>query len=406
MNTKPRFLALLVAAGISIAGLGPAAHSDLTTEWSKEEIELLRSLWLGSLEPLLSDQSNAVADNPLAARFGHALFFDVRLSGTGDISCATCHQPARRFTDGLPKGVAIGVSKRNTPSIVGTAYSPWLYWDGRRDSQWSQAVSPLEDPNEHGTSRRDVVNVIITDDAYHATYEQLFGVPPGVSTHEGLDRTFANIGKAIAAYERMLMPGPSRFDDFVAALVDGDMQAVDILTADEAAGLRLFIGDAQCIRCHNGPLLTNNEFHNTGVVAFPGEVPDKGRADGIRLVRADPYNCLGRFNDAAKRRCDELVFARTGAGLIGAVRTPSLRNLGGTEPFMHKGQIAALHDVLEHYNEAPLALIGHNEAEPLGLSDEQLEQLEAFLLTLDAPIAVAEKWLRAPDTTAAALPRN
>ena len=100
------------------------------------------------------------------------------------------------------------------------------------------------------------------------------------------------------------------------------------------------------------------------------------------------------------------MFARTGAGLIGAVRTPSLRNLGGTEPFMHKGQIATLRGVLEHYNEAPLALIGHNEAEPLGLSDEQLEQLEAFLLALDAPLAVAEEWLRAPDTTAAALSQN
>ena len=284
MNTRPGFLALLVAAGISIATLSGGAYGDPATEWSEEEIELLRSLWLASLDPLHSDQSNAVADSPVAARFGRALFFDMRLSGTGDISCATCHQPARRFTDGLPKGVAIGVSKRNTPSIVGTAYSPWLYWDGRRDSQWSQAVSPLEDPNEHGTSRDDVVNVIITDDAYHATYEQLFGVPPDQSTHEALDRTFANIGKAIAAYERLLMPGPSRFDDYVAALVDGTKPVADILTADEAAGLRLFIGDAQCIRCHNGPLLTNNEFHNTGVLAFPGKC----------LTRAGPTGS-GRF---------------------------------------------------------------------------------------------------------------
>ncbi|MBT8099100.1 MAG: cytochrome-c peroxidase [Gammaproteobacteria bacterium] len=406
MRTKPRFLAFLVVASFSIASIGGAADSDPVADWNDEEIELLRSLWLGSLEPLPPDNSNAVANNQAAARFGHALFFDVRLSGTGDVSCATCHQPARRFTDGLPKGVAIGVSKRNTPSIVGTAYSPWQYWDGRRDSQWSQAVSPLEDPNEHGTSRRDVVKVVVADDLYRATYEQLFGHPPDLSADEGVDRAFANVGMAIAAYERLLMPGPSRFDDFVAALIDAEQTAFNKLNADEVAGLRLFIGDAQCIRCHNGPLLTNNEFHNTGVLPFPGEPPDKGRVDGIRLVRADPYNCLGQFNDAAERSCDELVFARTGAGLIGAVRTPSLRNIGGTEPFMHKGQLATLREVLEHYNEAPLAVIGHNEAEPLGLGDEQLEQLEAFLLTLNAPIAADKEWLRAPETTAAALPRN
>ncbi len=398
MNFVPGIVTLLVAAGMSSAALGQDAAGDAAPGWNTQELEVLRSIWLGSLEPLPPDPSNAVADDPDAARFGHALFFDPRLSANGEIACATCHQPARRFTDGLQKGVAIGVAKRNTPSIVGTAYSPWMYWDGRRDSQWSQALSPMEDPNEHGTNRRDVVNVIIADAEYRATYEQLFAASPDVSTAEQLDRSFANIGKAIAAYERLLMPGPSRFDRYVEALLDGGEKGEELFSADEVAGLKLFIGDAQCIQCHNGPLLTNNEFHNTGTLPPPGEAPDRGRADGVRQVRADPFNCLGRFNDAAERQCDELVFARTGAGLVGAFRTPSLRNLGRTDPFMHKGQIASLREVLTHYNLAPLAPIGHNEAKPLDLSDEQLDQLEAFLRTLDAPVAVSGEWLRAPET--------
>ena len=102
--------------------------------WTEDELGVLQSLWIGSLPPLPFDPSNAVADSEQAARLGHRLFFDTRLSRTGGVSCASCHQPQRRFTDGLPQGQGIGRSRRNTPSIVGVAYSPWLYWDGRKVS--------------------------------------------------------------------------------------------------------------------------------------------------------------------------------------------------------------------------------------------------------------------------------
>ena len=194
----------------------------------------------------------------------------------------------------------------------------------------------------------------------------------------------------------MLLPGPSRFDDYVAALLSGD-ESAEILDDQEILGLQLFIGDANCTQCHNGPLFTNHEFHNTGVISFPGDVPDKGRVQGIREAIENPFNCRGEFSDGSEADCNELEFARTGPELIGAFRTPSLRNLEGTAPFMHKGQIPTLAGVLRHYNEAPLAMIGHNEAKPLGLRRRQLRQLEAFLLTLDAPLAVNEKWLRPPD---------
>ena len=384
----------LVLAAIAAAAWLPVAAAE---PWTDEEAEILRSLSLNSLESLPAAGGNAVADSPAAARFGHRLFFDRRLSSNGGIACATCHQPERRFTDGLQKGVAVGMSKRNTPSIVGAAYSPWLYWDGRKDSLWSQALSPLEDPNEHGSNRAQIVAVVAADAAYRATYESLFGAMPALADNETVDRVFSNIGKAIAAYERLLMPGPSRFDRYVEAVTAGDRERqAELFDADEIEGLRLYVGKAECTQCHNGPLLTNHEFHNTGVIAFPGEVPDKGRASGVRLVLADPFNCLGAFSDASRANCAELEFVRTGPELVGAFRTPSLRNLAGTAPYMHKGQLATLAAALQHYNDAPPAMIGHSELAPLKLNSRELQQLEAFLLTLDAPLATAGEWLRPP----------
>lgn len=316
--------------------------------WSEEGIAVLESLWLEALPDLPPDPTNAVADDPRAVEFGRRLFFDTRFSANGAISCATCHQPERHFTDGLPKGVAIGVSKRNTPSIVGTAYSPWFDRDGRRDSQWSQALSHLEDPNEHAVNRLTAIAIVVEDKDYWRMYKALFGEASSVDT------MFSNIGKAIAAFERTILPTPSRFDRYVAAVVAGDAtQQAALFTDEEVRGLRLFIGEAHCTQCHNGPLLTNNEFHNTGLANFEGEVPDKGRVAGIR--------------------------------------TPSLRNLGNTAPYGHQGQVATLADMLAHYNEAPDAMIGHNETTPLGLSKRELAYLEAFLRTLAAPSSYSDR---------------
>jgi cytochrome c peroxidase len=376
---------------IAIAALGVASASwwwsrNLApSAWSVEEVAVLESRWLESLPELPPDPTNAVADNPLAAQFGRYLFFDTRFSANGSISCATCHQPERRFTDGLPKGVAIGMSKRNTPSIVGTAYSPWLYWDGRRDSQWSQALSPLEDPNEHASNRLSTIAIVVEDKNYWRMYKSMFGEAASVDT------MYANIGKAIAAFERTIMPTTSRFDEYVAAVVAGDPERqAELFSDDEVRGLRLFIGEANCTQCHNGPLLTNNEFHNTGLINPAGEVPDKGRIVGVREVLEHPFNCKGQHNDAALRNCSELAFARTGPELIGAFRTPSLRNLEKTAPYGHKGQLVALADVLAHYNAAPDAMIGHNEAKPLGLGNRELAQIEAFLRTLSAPVEMLQ----------------
>lgn len=391
--------------------------------WTPDEKALIGSLWLGSLPEPPYNPSNHVADSPVAAELGHALFFDARLSANGEVACASCHQPDKRFTDGLDKARAIGESRRNTPSIVGLAYSPWLYWDGRRDSLWSQALSPLEDPAEQGSNRMHIARLVTTDPDYAPVYEQLFGELPDFSDtgrfpeHAGphlqptwdqawqgmreqdrelVNQTFANIGKAIAAYEALMLPAPSRFDAYAESVLAGETPD-DILDNDEIKGLRLYLDKARCMECHNGPLFTNFEFHNTGILSYPGDLPDRGRVDGVREVRQQPFNCLGPYSDADRGQCQELIYAREGAELIGAFKTPSLRNLAGTAPYMHKGQIATLADTIIHYNDAPLAMIGHNEAEnPLGLLPFERHQLEAFLHTLTAPVAVDPKWLEPP----------
>ena len=385
MSTRPATLAVLVTTVALTAWLVASCDSQ-SRAWSEEEVAVLESLRLEALPELPPDPSNTVADNPLAVEFGRRLFFDTRFSVNGAVACATCHQPERRFTDGRPQGVAVGISKRNTPSIVGTAYSPWLYWDGRRDSQWSQALSPLEDSDEHAINRLTTIAIVVEDKGYWRMYEDLFGEASGVDT------MFSNIGKAIAAFERTVMPTPSRFDRYVAAVLAGDEGlSAELFTAEETRGLRLFIGAANCMQCHNGPLFTDNEFHNTGLTNFAGEVPDKGRVDGVREVLDHPFNCRSEHNDDPAKACPELESARTGAETIGAFRTPSLRNLKGTAPYGHKGQVATLAEMLAHYNEAPDALIGLTEAKPLGLSAGELEYLEAFLKTLDAPFSMADQ---------------
>ncbi|MCC7355436.1 MAG: cytochrome-c peroxidase [Anaerolineae bacterium] len=391
--------------------------------WSQAEMDMLRSLWIGSLPPLPADSSNAVAGDPRAVALGHKLFFDTRFSASGQVSCATCHQPERTFVDGLPLAKGIGTMNRKTMTIIGTAYSPWLFWDGRKDSQWAQALGPLENPIEHGGTRTQYAHLIAGH--YRTEYEALFGPLPDLSDRarfpatagpvadpaarvawekmapedrEAVTRIYANVGKAIAAYERQIIPGPSRFDTYAQALLAGETKTTqNTLTPDEVAGLRLFIGKAECTHCHNGPLFTNNAFHNTGVPAAAGLPEDSGRADGARQVLVDEFNCLSRYSDAEPEECTELRFVKTGeAALAGAFKPPTLRNVAESAPYMHAGQFATLRQVLAHYNRAAPGPVGKTELFPLGLSGKELAQLEAFLKTLSGPLTAPPALLAPP----------
>jgi cytochrome c peroxidase len=211
-----------------------------------------------------------------------------------------------------------------------------------------------------------------------------------LADQQAITRIYVNIGKAIAAYERQIMPGPSRFDAYVDAVVRSNAVAMaQSLAPDEVAGLRLFVGKAQCINCHNGPLFTDNNFHNTGVPARGGLPGDTGRAQGLRDVLADEFNCLSAYSDAKPADCSELHFARVGEReQLRQYKPPSLRNVAERPPYMHAGQLQTLRGVLEHYNRAPAAPVGQSGLIPLNLTDQELGQLEAFLRTLSGPIVV------------------
>ncbi len=413
MSERTKLLAGLTALIILVVvGLG---YLFTRPAWTDAELTTLKTLWIGSLPPLEPDSSNQYGDNPAAAEFGEQLFFDTRFSSNGEVACATCHLPDKGFQDGLPLAQGVGTTNRRTMPIAGTAYSPWMFWDGRKDSQWAQALGPMESAVEHGGSRTQYAHLI--DAFYRAEYESIFGALPDLSDRtrfpeaagpvedesaraaweamsptdqEMVTQIYVNMGKAIAAYERQIMPTASRFDIYVQAALENDTKTMNAtLTAEEVEGLRLFIGPANCTRCHNGPLFTDNSFHNTGVPTVESLPEDTGREQGAQNVLADEFNCLSKYSDAEPNDCGELNFMVVeGEELERAFKAPSLRNVTSRAPFMHAGQFTSLLDVLNHYNTAPSAPAGHNELEPLGLIENQINAIIAFLSTLTSEIPV------------------
>ena len=376
---------------------------------------LLASLALDALPPTPADPSNRVSLDPAAAALGEALFFDRRLGRDGEVACATCHDPARHFTDGRARARGLGDVARHTPTVLGVGHGSWFTWDGRRDSMWSHALTPLESLAEMGTTRVEAA-LYVTGHADHGpAYARVFGVaPPALpvraaarsgpfaeeaareawsalpaETRAAFDVAFANIGKALDAYQRRLRPSPARFDRYVATYLSRGAAAADaVMSVEERAGLALFVDPdrTQCLRCHNGPLFTNHGFHNVGTGRLDGPPYDFGRAIGLEAARVDAFNCGSRFSDAGPGECAALDFAgATGhdaVGLRGAFKVPTLRNVAQTAPYLHDGRFAELAEVIEHYRNPPPMEVARHELMPTDLTDEEAQQLVAFLGTL------------------------
>ncbi|MER9582974.1 cytochrome c peroxidase [Mesorhizobium sp. M0276] len=397
MRWLSRFLAMMVA--VMLAGCGEPDFSDA-------EKKTIASLALSSLPPPKPDTTNRFADVPAAAALGSTLFFDQGMSRDGTVSCSTCHKIDRQFQDDLPQAVGVGHTNRRTMPLAGVARDPWFFWDGRRDSLWAQALTPLENPLEQAGNRAAYAHYIKA--RFGERYERIFGPLPDFSDmpsnasplgndaekavwdamsgvqRDAINGVFANIGKAIAAFERSIEPAPTRFDRFAMDLVTGAEPKGDaVFSKEEILGLKLFIGKANCVTCHNGPRFTDNGFHNTGVPPVAGLPPDRGRIDAVRQVEADPFNCFGAYRDGDATACGELRFmVKDAPQLIRAYKTPSLRGAATRPPYMHAGQFSSLDEVVAHYAKAAPSVEGTSEVHPLELSDHERAALVAFLKTL------------------------
>ncbi len=410
---------------IFILGLMPMFACD-SSDFTDEEFALLADMTVAPLPP---SPTNAYADNAAAAILGQKFFFDTRFAGplgpenSADredalglagqlnlVSCASCHDPQRGGTDHRTRGgtsFAAGFTGRNTPTVLNAAYSPWMFWDGRKDSVWSQALGPIESPVEHNSSRLHVVHLI--NDHYRGEFEAVFGplpdladrsrfprddahpelTRPGGALYDGMSaedqiavtRVYAGFGKAIEAYERRLNTQSSPFDRYM----DGDTTAMN---QEAIRGAKLFVGRASCNECHRGAMLADGKFHNHAIPQVGDRVAkiDDGRGSGIAMVLADELNGAGQFSDDPEYGALRLSALTVTEVDVGAFKTPPLRNVAETGPYMHTGAFETLWDVVEWYAQAAgtdgFVGIRDPAVRPLRLDDQDMNDLVAFLEAL------------------------
>ena len=389
---------------------------------SPEQVRRVREMgWPG---PPPADPTNRWADSDAAAALGHLLFFDRGLSSTGSVSCATCHRPDRSFSDGLRVAVGVGNGPRRTMTVLDSAHQSWLGWDGRADSLWSQALQPIERDIELGSSRRSALARVSANPALTQRWQAAFGEAPpqpeGASPQQ-VDAAFAKLGKAIAAYERRLVTGPSAFDRWVAKWKESgatsQWQPDEHMSESALRGLALFTGRAGCWQCHGGPMLSDGEFHALGAPGRPerggGVSSDAGRYGGVDVLKSSPFTSAGVHSDAADGARARLVKSLVRVpDHFGAMRTPSLRHAGLGGPHFHEGQFDSLEDVVRFYStlEGAQSLDHHQEQvlTRLDLSPQESADLVAFLRSAagSPPPATwtSDPWLVPP--AEAAVPAN
>lgn len=291
-------------------------------------LSLVIPLGLGTRMPVPDD--NPLTEEKIAQ--GRQLFSDTRLSRDGAVSCATCHDPARAFStpDPVTPGVFGRKGARNAPTLVNLAWASSFFWDGRAFSLEEQVLKPIADPNEMDLD------------------------PAEAAGRVGLTRD--ELGRRLASYVRSLLSGNSRYDRYM----NGDRTA---LTEEEQRGLRLFTGRGMCLSCHDGPHLSDGRAHNTGLAWQPAD---------------ERAGTPGRFLD----RGAEAISGR--ATEVGAFKTPTLREVARTAPYMHDGSLATLEEVVDFYDRGgrPNPNLDR-EMRPLEFTEDAKRALVAFLKTLD-----------------------
>lgn len=289
-------------------------------------------------EPLGLKPVPVPKDNPQTPEkiaLGKQLYFDTRLSKDNTVSCASCHDPAKGWSNGaqFATGVDGQLGGRNAPTILNTAYNRFQFWDGREPSLEAQALGPIQNPIEMAETLENVEKKLNGVAGYKEQFQKVFGT----------DVTSDGIAKAVAAYERTVLTGDAPYDRYKA----GDKSALS-----EAAerGRALFFGKAHCSACHSGSNFTDNAFHNIGV-GMDKKEPDKGRAAISKL-----------------------------GGDTGAFKTPGLRDIHRSAPYMHDGSIKTLEEVVEHYDKGGIKNpYLDEEIFELNLTDQEQKDLVTFM---------------------------
>jgi cytochrome c peroxidase len=301
--------------------------------------EDLRDLpaFLGPLPPVVAPKDNPTTDAKV--ELGRMIYYDPRLSGNGSVSCASCHNPALGFADGLPKGIGVNgtVLGRSSPTVLNSAYYKTQFWDGRAATLEDQAKGPLLNPNEMKGDEHTMITYVGAVAGYREKFQAVFGSP---------EPTFDHIAKAIAAFERVCVDQDSPFDRYAR----GDDNA---LSPQSLRGLEVFTTQARCASCHSGPNFSDSKFHNIGV--------SPGKDEGRYAISKDERD-------------------------RGAFKTPTLRNVALTGPYMHDGSLKTLREVIDHYVDAPKRPENAGKLSPLlpviNLSEQEKQDLEVFLRTL------------------------
>jgi cytochrome c peroxidase len=328
-----------------------------------------------------------VEDNPQTPEkiaLGEKLFNDERFSTTGEVSCATCHATDKAFTDS-PLKTSEGINKltgtRNAPTVINALYFDSMFWDGRSPSLEDQSLHPFVNPVEMGLpDHQPILDVIRADPEYAKAFREVFGKSAG-------DVTMDEVTKAIASFERTIVSGDSRFDRYFYAGEE------DALTPQQKRGFAVFVNQGRCVSCHvieqTQALFTDNRFHNIGVGinAIQEDIPELAH----EFLEADATLSEVDVEVLTDPRTSELGrFAVThGFDDVGAFKTPTLRNVALTAPYMHDGSLETLRDVVVHYNNGGVTQEGDRVNDflsggirPLGLTDEEIDDLVAFMEAL------------------------
>lgn len=294
----------------------------------------------GPLPPLVAPPDNPQTDAKI--NLGKQLYFDTRLSADNTISCATCHDPKTGWANHhkTDTGIKGQVGKRNSGSIIAAAYMRYQFWDGRAGSLEKQALGPIHNPIEMGETLENVVRKLTAIPGYREEFRSVFGKDPDTD----------GIAKAIASFERTILPGPAPYDRYLA----GEKHA---MSASALRGMHLFNGKAHCSTCHSGPAFSDQSFHNLGV-GMNAPDPDIGR----EAVTKDPRD-RGKF------------------------KTPGLRNVAETDPYLHDGSEATLMDAVNFYDKGGLPNSNLDPlVQPLSLTPREKGDLMAFLEALTGPV--------------------